>query len=264
MPADYFKLILFYKIKRMELKGKVALITGASSGIGYATALKLAEAGVKVGLAARRTEKLEELKKIIQEKGGEAIVLEMDVTNANNVTEKVAELLTAFGHIDILFNNAGIMPVSNIDAFKVTEWNAMVDINIKGVLNVTAAVLPHMITQKSGHIFNTSSIAGRKVFGPGYTVYSATKFFVSSFSEGLRMEVGKAHNIRVTSIQPGAVLSELPEQTSDEATKQALFEHRNAIQFLKPEDIGNAVLYAATAPETVNVAEIFILPTDQM
>lgn len=248
----------------MQLQDKVALITGASSGIGYATALKLAEAGIKVGLAARRTEKLEKLKTIIEQKGGNAIVLEMDVANPNIVNEKVAELLTIYGRMDILFNNAGVMPVSNIDSFKIEEWNAMVDVNIKGVLNVTAAVLPHMVKQKSGHIFNTSSIAGRKVFGPGYTIYSATKFFVSSFSEGLRMEVGKAHNIRVTSIQPGAVLSELPEQTSDEATKQALFEHRNVIKFLQPEDIANAVLYAATAPETVNVAEIFILPTDQM
>lgn len=248
----------------MLIQGKVALITGASSGIGYATALKLAEAGVKVGLAARRTEKLETLKKQIEDQGGEAMVLEMDVANPANVNAKVKELLSTFGHIDILFNNAGVMPVSNIDQFKVAEWNAMVDINIKGVMNVTAAVLPHLIEQQSAHIFNTSSIAGRKVFGPGYTVYSATKFFVSAFSEGLRMEVGKKHNVRVTSIQPGAVLTELPEQTTDKLKQQELAAYRTSIKFLEPSDIADAVLYAATAPAHVNVGEIFILPTEQI
>lgn len=248
----------------MNLQGKTALITGASSGIGNATAIKLAEAGVKVGLAARRIEKLQKLKEQIEEKGGEAMVLEMDVANSTEVNARIKEFISTFNHIDILFNNAGIMPVSDIDEFKVDEWNAMVDINIKGVLNVTAAVLPHMIEQQAGHIFNTSSIAGRKPFGPGYTVYSATKFAVSVFSEGLRMEVSKKHNIRVTSIQPGAVLTELPEQTTDANKRKELMAYRNFIKFLEPADIADAVYYAATAPKHVNVAEIFILPTEQI
>ncbi len=248
----------------MQLQGKVALVTGASSGIGNATAIKLAEAGVKVGLAARRAEKLEDLKKQIENNGGEAMVLEMDVSNPVDVNSKIAEFVNVYNRVDVLFNNAGVMPVSNIDQFKTDEWNAMVDTNIKGVLNVTAAVLPHMIKQRSGHIFNTSSIAGRKVFGPGYTVYSATKFFVSAFSEGLRMELGKKHSIRVTSIQPGAVISELPEQTTDVNKRQEMLAYRNAIKFLDSSDIAEAVLYAASAPIHVNVAEIFILPTEQI
>ncbi|ANI88361.1 oxidoreductase [Arachidicoccus ginsenosidimutans] len=248
----------------MELKNKTALITGASSGIGNATAMKLSEAGVKVGLAARRTDKLEILKKQIEEKGGEAIVVEMNVADTVSVQNGVKAFINNFGRIDILFNNAGVMPVSNIDQFKTEEWNTMIDVNIKGVLNVTGTVLPYMIQQQSGHIFNTSSIAGRKVFGPGYTVYSATKFFVSSFSEGLRMEISKKHNIRVTSIQPGGVLTELMEQTTDPDKKTEMLAYRNSIKFLEPTDIADALLYAVTAPTHVNVAEIFILPTEQI
>lgn len=247
-----------------DLKGKAALITGASSGIGAATALKLAAAGVKVGIAARRADRLEALKAEIVRRGGEALALDVDVANADEVRAGVARFMQSFGMIDILFNNAGIMPVSEIDQFKVDEWHAMVDINLKGVLNMTAAVLPHMIRQHSGHIFNTSSIAGRKVFGPGYTVYSATKFAVSAFSEGLRMEVGKKHNIRVTSIQPGAVATELPEQTSDPEKRGQLDAYRAAVRFLDPEDIADTLLFAARAPAHVNVAELFVLPTEQV
>lgn len=248
----------------INLKGKTALITGASSGIGAATALKLAKAGVKVGIAARRADRLEALKAEIVGQGGEAICLELDVADPDAVRSGVDRFIQTFDAIDILFNNAGVMPVAEIDQFKVGEWNAMVDINIKGVLNMTAAVLPHMIRQHSGHIFNTSSIAGRKVFGPGYTVYSATKFAVSAFSEGLRMEVGKKHNIRVTSIQPGAVATELPEQTTDPEKRRQLNDYRTAIKFLDPEDIADTLLFAAQAPAHVNVAELFVLPTEQI
>lgn len=247
-----------------DIQGKVALITGASSGIGAATARKLAASGVKVGIAARRADRLEGLKGDIVAEGGEALVLEMDVADAAAVSTGVEKLLRAYGAIDILFNNAGVMPVAEIDQFRIDEWNAMVDINFKGVLNTTAAVLPHMIRQRSGHIFNTSSIAGRKVFGPGFTVYSATKFAVSAFSEGLRMEVGKKHNIRVTCIQPGAVATELPEQTTDPEKRKQLDAYRAAIKFLDPEDIADTLLFAAQAPAHVNVAELFVLPTEQV
>lgn len=153
-----------------NLNGKIALVTGASSGIGAATAAKLAEAGAKVGIAARRTDKLEDLKKKIEAKGGEALVIEMDVVDTTSVEAGVKKLVDAYGSIDILVNNAGLMPLSDIDQFKVDEWQRMVDVNVKGLLNTTAAVLPQMIKQHSGHVFNMSSIAGRKVF-KGLSVY---------------------------------------------------------------------------------------------
>jgi len=246
------------------LSGKVALITGASSGIGAATAIALAHEGVIVGLAARRKEKLNRLKQEIEAMGGIAITLEMDVADQGSVNAGVEKLIQEQGKIDLLFNNAGVMPVSEIDEFKLNEWHSMVDINIKGVLNCLGAVLPNMIKNQSGHIFNTSSIAGRKVFGPGFTVYSATKFAVSALSEGLRMELGNKHNIRVTSIQPGAVATELPQQTTSPEKREMLNNHRNSIQYLSPEDIAQSVVYAAKTSPHVNVAEIYLLPTEQI
>ncbi|AIR62354.1 SDR family oxidoreductase [Cedecea neteri] len=247
-----------------DLSGKIALITGASSGIGAATAIALAREGVIVAIAARRIEKLISLQKEIESEGGAAIVIEMDVANETSVKNGVGQLIEKEGKIDILFNNAGIMPVSEIDEFKLDEWHNMVDINVKGVLNCLGAVLPHMIKKESGHIFNTSSIAGRKVFGPGFTVYSATKFAISALSEGLRMELGNKHNIRVTSIQPGAVATELPEQTTTPEKRKALEDYKKSIQFLSPEDIAQSIVYAAKTSAHINVAEIYILPTEQI
>ncbi|OSQ42047.1 SDR family oxidoreductase [Thalassospira sp. MCCC 1A01428] len=245
-----------------NLEGKTALITGASSGIGAATARKLAEAGITVGMAARRTDRLETLKTEIEAQGGKAVVIKMDVSDVSSVEAGVAKLVKTTGSIDILFNNAGLMPLSDIDQFKTDEWRRMVDVNINGVLNTTAVVLPHMITAKSGHIFNTSSIAGRKVFS-GLTVYCATKHAVTAFSDGLRMEVGKKHNIRVTCIQPGAVATELYDQISDPAVKAQMENLRNDMTFLEGDDIANTVLYAVQAPGHVDLAEIFIMPTEQ-
>lgn len=246
------------------LNEKVALVTGASSGIGAATAKALAEAGAKVGIAARRTDRLEALKAEIEQNGGQALVVEMDVADKATVEAGVKKLLNAYGKIDIVFNNAGIMPLSNLDEFKTDEWESMVDVNIKGVLNITAAVLPSMIAQHSGHIVNTSSIAGRKIFGQGFAVYSATKYAVSAFTEGLRMEVGKAHNIRVTSIQPGATASELQNGTTSEGYKQMMAAFSAQMTTLAASDIANAVVFAVSAPEHVNVAELFVLPTSQV
>ncbi|WP_420959967.1 SDR family oxidoreductase [Brucella sp. IR073] len=245
-----------------DINGKVALITGASSGIGAATARKLAEAGVKVGLAARRTDRLQALKDEIAAKGGEALPIEMDVTDAASVEAGVAKLIDAYGSIDILFNNAGLMPASDIDQFKTDEWHRMVDVNIKGLLNTTAAVLPQMIKQHSGHIFSTSSIAGRKVF-KGLSVYCATKHAVAAFSDGLRMEVGQKHNIRVTCIQPGAVSTELFEHISDGNYREQMEGLRDQLSFLSGADIADTILFAAQAPAHVNVAELFVLPVDQ-
>ncbi|EJJ28669.1 SDR family oxidoreductase [Rhizobium sp. CF142] len=246
----------------MSIQGKTALITGASSGIGAATALKLAANGAKVGLAARRSERLEELVSQIARAGGQAIALEMDVVDAASVEAGVAKLAQAFGSIDILFNNAGLMPLSDIEALKTEEWHRMVDVNIKGVLNTTAAVLPHMIGQKSGHIVNTSSIAGRKVFA-GLTVYCATKHAITALSDGMRIELGKKHNIRVTCVQPGAVETELYDQISDPAARQQMEELKTQMEFLKAEDIAETVLFALQSPRHMDIAEVFVMPTQQ-
>lgn len=245
-----------------NINGKVALVTGASSGIGAATALALAGAGVKVGIAARRTDRLEELKAEITAKGGEALVIEMDVVDPASVEAGVKKLIDAYGAIDILFNNAGLMPLSDIDQFKTAEWLRMVDVNVKGLLNTTAAVLPQMIKQHSGHIFNTSSIAGRKVF-KGLSVYCATKHAVTAFSDGLRMEVGQKHNIRVTCIQPGAVATELYDQITDQGYRQQMDDLAQQMTFLQSADVADTIVFAAQAPAHVNVAELFVLPVEQ-
>lgn len=246
------------------LNEQVALITGASSGIGEATAKKLAQAGVKVGIAARRTDRLLELKTEIEKLGGQALVIEMDVADKSSVEAGVQMLIDTYGGIDIAFNNAGLMPLSSIDDFKTDEWDRMVDVNIKGVLNLSAAVLPQMIKQHSGHIINTSSVAGRKVFGQGFAVYSATKFAVSAFTEGLRMEVGPKHNIRVTSIQPGATATELSQHTTSDEYSQMMAGYASQIQFLSPTDIADTVLFAISAPTHVNIAELYVMPINQV
>jgi NADP-dependent 3-hydroxy acid dehydrogenase YdfG len=246
----------------MDLKGKVALITGASSGIGMATAVKLSSHGVKVGLAARRLDRLVQLVGQIREAGGDAMAIQMDVADQTSVGAGVKALAENFGRIDIAFNNAGLMPISDVEALKTDEWHRMVDVNIKGVLNTTAAVLPYMKRQGGGHIFNTSSIAGRKVFA-GLSVYCATKHAITAFSEGLRMELAPKHNIRVTCIQPGAVESELFEHITDESYRGQMEQLKEQMTFLKADDIAATILFALQAPPHVNVAELFVLPTTQ-
>ncbi|MDH6590667.1 NADP-dependent 3-hydroxy acid dehydrogenase YdfG [Variovorax sp. TBS-050B] len=246
----------------MELQGKVALVSGASSGIGAATARRLAARGVKVGLAARRTDRLEALAAEIRAAGGEALPIAMDVTDPAAVSAGVAALAQAFGAIDIAFNNAGLMPISDLESLKTDEWHRMMDVNVKGLMNTTAAVLPYMKKQGGGHIVNTSSIAGRKVF-PGLSVYCASKHAVTAFSEGLRLEVAPRHNIRVTCIQPGAVESELFEHISDAKYREQMEQLKDQMTFLKAEDIADTILFALQAPAHVNVAEVFVLPTTQ-
>jgi NADP-dependent 3-hydroxy acid dehydrogenase YdfG len=246
----------------MELKGKVALVTGASSGIGAATAKKLAQAGVKVGLAARRIDRLQALVDEIIDSGGDAIAIRMDVTQPSEVQGGVSALLHRFGTIDIVFANAGLMPAFDIASLKVDEWHQMVDVNVKGVLNTVAAALPILREKKAGQIVTTSSIAGRKTV-QGLGVYCATKHAVAAFSDTLRMEVGAKYNIRVTCLQPGAVESELFEHVSDEGYRQQMEGLKEQIAFLKSEDIGDAVVYALQAPAHVDLAELFIMPTNQ-
>lgn len=246
----------------MTLHGKIALVTGASSGIGAATALKLAAAGAKVGLAARRADRLNALVDQIRTRGGDAIPISMDVVERESVDAGVKALVDQYGGLDIVFNNAGLMPISDVESLKVDEWHRMVDVNVKGLLNSTAATLPHLIRRGAGHMVNTSSIAGRKVF-PGLAVYCATKHAVSAFTEGLRLEVGKKHNIRVTSIQPGAVDTELFNQISDQRYREQMEGLRSEMSFLGADDVADTVLFALQAPAHVNVAELFVLPTDQ-
>ena len=238
----------------MELNGKSAIVTGASSGIGAATAIKLAREGVKVGLAARRRDRLQALVSEIKAFGGEAIALEMDVTDQASVFDGVKKLHDAYGHIDIAFNNAGLMPISDIASLKLEEWHRMVDVNIKGLMNTVAAVLPVMQAQKSGHIINTFA---------GLGVYCATKHAAAAFSDVLRMELSSQYNIRVTSLQPGAVESELFEHITDENYRAQMENLKEHMTFLKSEDIADSILYVLRAPDHVDVAELFIMPTEQ-
>lgn len=246
----------------MNIVGKVALVTGASSGIGAATAKRLAAEGVIVGLAARRKDRIEALAAEIEAAGGRALALQADVTDLGYCETAARALINQFGRLDVLVNNAGLMPLSDVDSLQTDEWKRMVDVNVSGVLNATASVLPQMIAQHSGHIFNMSSIAGRKVF-TGLTVYCATKAAVAAFSDGLRMEVGPKHNIRVTCIQPGAVKSELYDHITDANYRRQMDDLASKMTFLEGEDIADTILFALKSPARMDVAELFVLPTEQ-
>ena len=239
-----------------NIKNKVVIITGASSGLGEATALLLAKYGAKVVLAARRKERLEKLAAEITAQGGEALVVVADVA------ERIAEeTLKTYGRIDVLINNAGIMPQATLDKLKVEEWDKMIDINIKGVLYGIAAVLPTMQQQHSGHIINLSSVAGLRVAAGRGTVYSGTKFAVKAISEGLRAEVAK-DNIRVTTLYPGAVESELKYGSSDpeaSANIQAFYKEYE----IPASSVARAIAYAIGEPEEVAINEITLRPTRQ-
>lgn len=244
------------------LAGKVALVTGASSGIGEAVARALAAAGASVGLGARRAERLEALAQEIRAAGGVALPCTVDVTSRDQVEHFAAHVRSAFGRIDILVNNAGVMPLSPVAELRVEEWELMVDVNLKGVLYGIAAVLPTMLEQGAGHIVNIGSVAGRRPF-PGGSVYSATKFAVRSLTAGLQLELSAHKGIRVTDIQPGVVETELLDHISDPAIRSRFDEAWEGKRRLLGEDVAAAVLYAVAAPDRVNVNEILIRPTDQ-
>ena len=243
------------------IKDKVAIITGASSGIGYATALALSKAGAKVAIGARRVDRLEELAKKISADGGEVFYQKLDVTQRSECENFAKAVLEKWGSIDILVNNAGLMPLSLFKSLKVDEWDRMIDVNIKGVLYSTASVILHMKEKKSGHIINLSSVAGRTVFPTG-TVYCATKHAITAFSEGLRQEFSARSNIRVTSIEPGVVATELTDTITDESL-QGFIENAKKMETLQAKDIANAILYAVESPSHVNVNEVLIRPTTQ-
>jgi NADP-dependent 3-hydroxy acid dehydrogenase YdfG len=245
------------------LKDKVAIVTGASSGIGYSTSLALSKAGVRIAVGARRTDRLQELEKHIVSKNntGEVFIQKLDVTSKSDCDSFADAVVKKWGKVDILINNAGLMPLSYFKNGKVEEWEQMIDVNIKGVLYCTSAVIPHMVDKKSGHIVNISSVAGRIVFAGG-SVYCATKHAITAFSEGLRKELSPDYNIRVTCIEPGAVSTELLQSITDESMKGFIQATKN-MEILQSEDVANAVLYAIETPSHVNVNEILIRPTSQ-
>lgn len=236
-------------------KSKVILITGASSGIGATTAKALAKAGHTIILGARRKERLDALESQIKAEGGIAKAYSLDVTSRQGFKTVVTEATTEFGCIDVLVNNAGIMPLAPMSALKVDEWERMIDVNIRGVLNGIEAVLPLMEERKQGHVINTASIAAHSVF-PTAAVYCATKHAVLAISNGLRLETD---TVRVTTISPGVVESELAHTTTDEAAREWLEDFRKVA--LKPDAIANAIVYAIEQPSDVNVDEIIVQPT---
>jgi NADP-dependent 3-hydroxy acid dehydrogenase YdfG len=240
------------------IKDKVVVITGASSGLGEAAARRLAKDGAKLVLGARRIDRLQALAKELS-LSGDAVV-QTDVSKYDEVKRLVDHAVKSHGRVDVMINNAGLMPQSLLQRLKIDEWDRMIDVNIKGVLYGIAAALPVMQSQKSGHIINVSSVAGHKV-RPGGTIYSATKSAVRVISEGLRQEV-KPYNIRTTIISPGAVESELPDSITDPDIGAAIskFYKETAIS---ADSFANMVVFAMSQPDDVDINEILFRPTRQ-
>jgi len=230
------------------------LITGASSGIGAATAKVLAARGAAVVLGARRTDRLDALVADITADGGRALARAVDVTRRDDVQAFADHALERFDRIDVIVNNAGVMPLSRMAALKVDEWDRMIDVNIRGVLHGIAAVLPTMLAQGSGHVINVSSIGGLRVV-PTAAVYCATKYAVRAISDGLRQENDR---IRVTCVYPGVVESELADTITDRAAADMMRDYRRIA--LKPEAIANAIAHAIDQPDDVNTSDIVVRP----
>jgi NADP-dependent 3-hydroxy acid dehydrogenase YdfG len=244
------------------IENKVVIITGASSGIGESTAKLLASKGAKVVLGARREDKLKQLVAEIEKEGGQAVYQQLDVTkpSENNAIVKLA--LDTYGRVDVIFLNAGLMPSSPVSALKTDEWNDMVDVNIKGVLNGVAAVLPAFNSQKSGHVIATSSVAGLKSY-PGGAVYGGTKWFVRAFMETFRMESALAGaNIRTATIYPAAINTELLTSISDEEMAEGM-KNLYAKYGISADRIADVVAFAIDAPEDTTINEFTVGPASQ-
>jgi len=242
------------------LAGKVALITGASSGIGEATALVLAGAGARVAIAARRADRLDALAGRIAKAGGEALKIKADVTDNDEVTGMVDKVVAEWGRLDILVNNAGQMLLSPLAEARGDDLRHMVELNLIALMEITRIALPHL-KQSRGHIVNVASVAGR-IASPGSSGYAATKFGVVGFSEAVRREV-YSDKVRVTVIEPGLVMTELGDHITNEGMKAGLEKRKETMEGLEAEDIAAAVLYAVSQAARVNVNEILIRPTDQ-
>jgi len=240
------------------LNNKVVLITGASSGIGAGTARQLAASGARVALGARRTDNLKQIAADIETAGGTVRFRSLDVTDADDVEAFVAFAEAEFGHVDVLVNNAGVMPLSPLNALKTDEWNWMIDVNIRGVLHGIAAVLPRMEAQGHGQIINVSSIGGF-VVQPTAAVYAATKFAVRAISEGLRKESDK---VRCTCVYPGVVTSELADTISDPVARERMQTYRKTA--IEPDAIARAIQYVIEQPNDVDVNEIVVRPLATM
>jgi NADP-dependent 3-hydroxy acid dehydrogenase YdfG len=243
-----------------NISGKVVVITGASSGLGEATARLLSAEGATVVLGARRVDRLQALASELTGRGGKALAVSADVTDRDQVKRLVDAAVQAHGRIDVLINNAGLMQQSPLERLKVDEWDNMIDVNIKGVLYGIAAALPHMQRQKGGHIINVSSVAGHKVT-PAGIVYSATKHAVRVISEGLRQEV-KPYNIRTTVISPGAVATELPSHITDPDSAAGIQKFYEGYA-IPADSFARAVAFAMSQPDDVDVNEILFRPTRQ-
>ena len=246
----------------MSVENKVVVITGASSGIGEATAKLLAKNGAKVVLGARRENRLQEISQDIKDAGGQATYRVTDVTNPDDLKALVTLAKKEFGAIDVIYNNAGIMPTSPISALKTDEWNMMIDVNLKDVLNGVAAVMPDFTTQKHGQIITTSSVAGIKSF-MGSGVYGATKFAVRNLMEVIRMESAKEQtNIRTATIYPAAINTELLQHITDENSKEGMDKLYKSVG-ITPDAIARVVNFTIDQPEDVNVNEFTVYPTKQ-
>lgn len=243
-----------------NIAGKVVVITGASSGLGEATARRLSAEGATIVLGARRTERIQALANELNGGGGKALAVPTDVTHADQMKRLVDAAVQTYGRVDVMINNAGLMPHSPLERLKIDDWNRTIDVNIKGVLYGIAAALPYMKQQKAGHIINVSSVAGHRV-GPGSAVYAATKTAVRVISEGLRQEV-KPYNIRTTVISPGAVATELPNSITepDIAENIRKFYEMGAIP---ADSFARAVAFAMSQPDDVDINEILFRPTSQ-
>ncbi|RUX27917.1 SDR family oxidoreductase [Mesorhizobium sp. M7A.F.Ca.US.011.01.1.1] len=237
---------------------KVVVITGASSGLGEAAARLLAREGAKLVLGARRLDRLQALAGELSL--GEDAILQTDVTDVSQVRRLVDHAVKTHGRVDVIINNAGLMPHSPLERGKVEDWDRMIDVNIKGVLYGIAAALPHMKTQKSGHIINVSSVAGHKV-GPGGAVYAATKHAVRVISEGLRQEV-KPYNIRTTIISPGAVATELPDSVTEADVAEGVRALYDRVA-IPADSFARTVVFAMSQPDEVDINEILFRPTAQ-
>ncbi|WP_413437707.1 SDR family oxidoreductase [Sulfuriferula sp. GW1] len=242
-----------------NIAGKIVVITGASSGLGEATARHLSEQGATVVLGARRIDRINALAKELAGNEGKAIAVQTDVTQCEQVKNLVDTAVEKYGRIDVMINNAGLMPHSPLDRLKIDDWDRMIDVNIKGVLYGIAAALPYMQKQKSGHIINVSSVAGHKV-RPSSAVYAATKHAVLALSEGLRQEV-KPYNIRTTVISPGAIDTELPNSVTEPDIADNV---RKIYEIAIPADsFARAVAFAISQPDDIDVNEILFRPTRQ-